>query len=495
MSFRGSVFVSSILAVTTSLLASCSSGGMPAGELSPQAEIDGLSVLLTEQLARLYDDPGRVAAAAPAGRANQVDDLTAESVRREASYFVELSWTEMLTGDYNLDGLVNAQDLTPIAQNWLRPVSWEGRASDFAAWRLRRVDGNRDGLISASDTLPIAEHWKARLDGYRVFRVDLDAGSVVQVRPTDEPLAPLGCRRVKQEGAIVSYRLIDASVPAGRYEYYVVPVDLASGTEGAASRSCFATLGDAADRQAWPEPIIITEHGLAGQWSDGVATEFHGPAGQFAAETDPSLLTNAPAQGATVDWGALDPLYRRNWHVSTVWNDRTDWPVLELVNSEPALVFVDQNSAKIMATTALDAAGKDWREPWVLIEKEANLPALASSPTGAALAWYQRKQVAVGGDTSVSADLMFATIPDLENPEYEPRLVASDVADYFTTNCMHCRPDLDYVDSRPMIAFSSIQQWFQTSYYTPSAVMALIRRGPVGVSQSNSPQAISCMRF
>jgi len=73
-----------------------------------------------------------------------------------------LSWDYTNPGDNNQDGLVSANDLTPIGQNWLAKVTndWDDP--------LRNVDGNRDGEINVSDITAIGQNYSAELAAYKI---------------------------------------------------------------------------------------------------------------------------------------------------------------------------------------------------------------------------------------------------------------------------------------------------------------------------------------
>jgi len=98
-----------------------------------------------------------------------------------------ITWVEQFTGDCDMDGMVTAADLTPIAQHWLERVeydppelhdgiSWWPSGDPLGEgalnWRLARIDGNHDGLIDIGDITPIAQHWNQRIEGYSIYSYD-----------------------------------------------------------------------------------------------------------------------------------------------------------------------------------------------------------------------------------------------------------------------------------------------------------------------------------
>jgi len=77
---------------------------------------------------------------------------------------VRLEWTENNNGDYNFDGLVTVNDLTPIGANY--GIAYEGSFEDTLYW----IDGNHNGLIEVSDITPIGQNFGGQVFGYNVYR-------------------------------------------------------------------------------------------------------------------------------------------------------------------------------------------------------------------------------------------------------------------------------------------------------------------------------------
>jgi len=179
-------------------------GGCSSGSTAPVAETPGPAVtgtdaptmaeleqVLQAELARLGKSTMAVGEySAPTGDDNIPFDLHAQVIDPDGEggadpLGVHVSWTERLIGDYNMDGLVNASDLTPIGQYYgqtieyrdpadVGGVEWwpEGLATDvlnpenMSPWRLARIDGNGDGLINMQDITPIGQHWQERITHY-----------------------------------------------------------------------------------------------------------------------------------------------------------------------------------------------------------------------------------------------------------------------------------------------------------------------------------------
>src|SRR5690606_7011804 len=90
-----------------------------------------LEGLLSTELARLGKDPQRTAMAAP-GNGGKVFNLRANLVdadEDEEGESVDLSWVYRNVGDYDLNGLVNVSDLTPLAQYWQQQVVYDDPVS------------------------------------------------------------------------------------------------------------------------------------------------------------------------------------------------------------------------------------------------------------------------------------------------------------------------------------------------------------------------------
>ncbi|MBN2082576.1 fibronectin type III domain-containing protein [bacterium] len=103
----------------------------------------------------------RAVSAAPRGEYNKVTDL---SILDQTTEEVTLRWTEVHIGDYNNDGLVTVNDLTPIGQNFGVSVA---SASD--PLKVGLVDGNKDGQITVNDITQIGQNFGSALNGYWLY--------------------------------------------------------------------------------------------------------------------------------------------------------------------------------------------------------------------------------------------------------------------------------------------------------------------------------------
>jgi len=206
---------------------------------------------LDQEFNRLGIDPTKVAAVAPAGDANAVFDLQAEIYTGDPP-IISFSWTERVLGDYNQDGLVSVNDLTPIGQRYNESVEhddpaahdglayWPSGDPDGAGadnWRAARIDGNDDGLIYLTDITTIAQHWNERLDGYRLYFQTPSMDDFALLPNPGDAGSPLTVpRSVADPGdpnRPFRYEL-NYTPPAeeGVYQFYVAAYDASTDTEG-----------------------------------------------------------------------------------------------------------------------------------------------------------------------------------------------------------------------------------------------------------------------
>ena len=228
---------------------------------------EDLQAMLDSELARLGRDE-RTTSQAPLGNDNAVFDL-------KVSYFdlrqgAVLHWTERHLGDYDMNGLVNASDLTPLAQRWKYTVDYRDaseagvpwwpvgnpRDGGFSGvldgkpgfntpadqWRTARIDGDGNGEVNLGDITPIASHWQQNLDSWRVYRRAPGEEEFSLLLPDpglDYTIARSANFPLEQTGPDRNwaYRMhfADLNISAGSFEYYIAPYDSLSGTEGSPS--------------------------------------------------------------------------------------------------------------------------------------------------------------------------------------------------------------------------------------------------------------------
>ena len=278
-----------------------------------------LQARLIAEFERLGIDPAKVTAQAPQKDENAVFDLSAELIDPDGEggedpTGIILTWTERLIADYNQDGMVTANDLTPIGQNYCFDMSlpqvgyddpalhggfdqWPGGDPDDGDsgsrnWRLARIDGNADGYILQYDITPIAVHWEERLTGYRIWR-KAPGGSFEIVPNPDDAGSDVTLTRPDtiSQSAPVRYSFTDneataAGLGEGSYAYYVQPWDGTSSTAGPCSPvAVIDNTGTVVPEQPVAQltvtpdfggaPALITLDASASTDSDGTIAAYH----------------------------------------------------------------------------------------------------------------------------------------------------------------------------------------------------------------------------
>lgn len=86
----------------------------------------------------------------------------------------DLTWNEARWGDWNNDGYVSAQDLSPLALNF-------GKTDNVADPNYYKyggyIDGNRDHTVNAGDLTPIAFHFGESTGGYNIYEANDSSGT------------------------------------------------------------------------------------------------------------------------------------------------------------------------------------------------------------------------------------------------------------------------------------------------------------------------------
>ncbi|MBN2081449.1 hypothetical protein JW859_04485 [bacterium] len=162
-----------LLLTVVLMLAACAGNGPggPPDSTAPPTALAELELLprpegvdpqvwrtLKSTLADLLAAQPRQSAAAPQIATCRVDDLTAGEGSEWGK--AAFTWTYRNAGDYNQDGMVTVNDITPVGVHF-------GKGADAADWQVAQVaDGNRDGLITVSDITPIGQNFQATVTGY-----------------------------------------------------------------------------------------------------------------------------------------------------------------------------------------------------------------------------------------------------------------------------------------------------------------------------------------
>ncbi|MBN2081029.1 PKD domain-containing protein [bacterium] len=123
-----------------------------------------------------------------------------------------------------------------------KPAAGSGAAN----WRLARIDGDYNGVINAADITPIAQHWGEQLHGYYICRAVPGSSDFLPLTDPDQPEELLFVPRAAADHIdphrVVQYTYTDLLADSGKYTYYVVPVCLADAEQltGPGSRTAQA---------------------------------------------------------------------------------------------------------------------------------------------------------------------------------------------------------------------------------------------------------------
>jgi hypothetical protein len=139
-----------------------------------------------------------------------------------------LSWGYTSPGDYNQDGLVTVNDLTPLGAHFLK-------SNGGNPWPLDTiesvVDGNSDGVINISDLTPLGANLGAKVTGYNVYASQDPATDYPAAIDEPSTIAPLATVALAEAtGNRTTERLAFTYVAAGHTAadtYWVRPADSA----------------------------------------------------------------------------------------------------------------------------------------------------------------------------------------------------------------------------------------------------------------------------
>jgi probable HAF family extracellular repeat protein len=189
----------------------------------PLASVDSeLWDELTAELVRVLEARGtsQVVQHPPEGLYNQVPDL---ALVDDGIGGFNLEWTYCNVGDYNQDGLVSINDLTPIGQFY-------NASSGDPVWdEAQLADGNGDGMVTINDVTQIGQNYLSFVSAYRVN------GSYLYFGPWDELGSVAFAEGQAQSPLSFTFPLGDDSYST----YHVAPLD-GSGIEGVPSAALSA---------------------------------------------------------------------------------------------------------------------------------------------------------------------------------------------------------------------------------------------------------------
>lgn len=132
---------------------------------SPEGIDAELWIILKQALMDGLLENARSASTPPLGNSNLINDL------RYINGGTQISWTYRNTGDYDGNGEVNINDLTPIGVHF-------GKTGNSPDWQQARVaDGDGNGEVNLADVTPIGINFLSQINIYEVLTSDsLDDG-------------------------------------------------------------------------------------------------------------------------------------------------------------------------------------------------------------------------------------------------------------------------------------------------------------------------------
>jgi len=165
---RSALWLSAAALAAILAFAACGKGKLPAGSgilPDPSSALtqleklpcpEGVDVILWDELKEaLKEALAKAASMPPTGVTNHIDDLAC-SLNDDGVY--ALSWLYRNCGDYDQNGAVGIEDITPIAIHFGEDTAPENE------W----IDGDSDGRVHISDITPIAMYFGANVHHYSV---------------------------------------------------------------------------------------------------------------------------------------------------------------------------------------------------------------------------------------------------------------------------------------------------------------------------------------
>lgn len=258
-----------------------------------------------------------------------------------------LSWYHSCQGDYNQDGFVTVNDLTPLGVHFNEEGPFEYESARSV------IDGNDDGFITVNDITPIGQNFSCGVDGYVVF-ADGDAGNLPPENgspPAIEPYdyVPFG----EAAGDKLSERL-----HFGR-EYPDLPPDW------------FVWVRPTSDDQAGTPSI--PQYSKACMWQifsvSDVSPELAGTSNSAAMVGGmPAVCYREFVTHRLVFQRATSPIGASWGPVVSV--DSTDDPgyfnSLAVVDGNPAISYYCNTTQDLMYVPALDPTGTFWYPPLIV---------------------------------------------------------------------------------------------------------------------------------
>jgi hypothetical protein len=117
--------------------------------------------------------PGKAASTPPQGAPNAVNDLGLV----EAGGLYTATWSYRNLGDYNQDGVVSVQDITPLAMHFGHSTAAGGTWDELDPV----IDGDGSETIGITDVTPLAQHFSSACNHYHVMQSELEAGPYSEI--------------------------------------------------------------------------------------------------------------------------------------------------------------------------------------------------------------------------------------------------------------------------------------------------------------------------
>lgn len=176
---------------------------------APAGVTPGLWAKLTGALREVLKQRGKATAAVPLTEETRVADFV---IVAGADSVAQASWSFSFSADYNHNGKVGADDLTPVAVFY-------GVDSSASNWQqAKAADGNRDNHVDLGDVTPLGMHFGEAVSGFEVQSADAPEETAAWTAVQQLAYDP---HTLRDDGG-VQFQAVVTGALAGRY-YRVVP--------------------------------------------------------------------------------------------------------------------------------------------------------------------------------------------------------------------------------------------------------------------------------
>jgi len=281
-----------------------------------------------------------------ASRTASVPPVTDASAAR-TNWDVEartLTWYHSCQGDYNQDGLVTVNDLTPLGVHFNEEGPFEYESARSV------IDGNDDGFITVNDITPIGQNFSCGVDGYVVF-ADGNAGNLPPANDSPPALEPYDYVPFGEAGGDKLAERLHFTK-----EYPELPPDW------------FVWVRPAADDQVGTPSI--PQYSKACLWQifnvSNVTPSYAGTSNSVAMVNGmPAVCYREFANYRLVYQRATSPI-GASWETPVVLDDLNDpgfFTSMAVVNGNPAISYYANGTGSLRYVPAQDAEGIFWYSP------------------------------------------------------------------------------------------------------------------------------------